>query len=501
MSKNVIICFDGTGNEPTDAQQEHGVFGRIEDEGVTNVLKLHLLFGGDLLDGHHFDDQISLYYPGVGTYGGKFKRAFNSALAPENLDVERIMQGAGADLKRIHENGDQIFLFGFSRGAAIARRFAALLHDYLGPDARIRFIGVFDTVASIGKPNLHENDKPISDVLFENGTISGDICEALHLLAIDERRKAFQPTLMNKDERVREVWFAGAHSDVGGGSHRDGLADIALQYMLDEIDRRKLGLKTLAPTKIDFDNLLPDASEAIIDLDDIMIEPDPFGKSHQQQRTPLASRITLDTRQVRVNVDDSPSDHVPLVHYSAAERIYGDEDYRPKALKQLRHTLVQPDGAIRDEFAGMRHLREIERGGEAVGFRVRAIMLHNHTGMLLERGAAYVFEVPADQTWFDAEIECGPQGWTVENQNLSTAKRLVIKLREDNRRHPSANWFELIGSVGDGDQEVFRIFEHRSDETAYVAESTGELCVFANDLKRMYGNNHGRILANVRRIR
>ena len=92
-------------------------------------------------------------------------------------------------------------------------------------------MGVFDTVASIGKPNLHEDDKPVSDVVFENQHIAPSIQEALHLVSLDERRKAVMPTLMNAEDRVTEVWFAGAHSDVGGGYSDASLADVALLWM------------------------------------------------------------------------------------------------------------------------------------------------------------------------------------------------------------------------------------------------------------------------------
>ena len=64
---------------------------------------------------------------------------------------------------------------------------------------------------------LNEGTYPASGVLFENGTLGEHVEKALHLVAIDEKRIMFQPTLFNKDERVEEVWFAGDHADIGGG--------------------------------------------------------------------------------------------------------------------------------------------------------------------------------------------------------------------------------------------------------------------------------------------
>ncbi len=64
---------------------------------------------------------------------------------------------------------------------------------------------MFDTVASIGKPDLDVDDRPGSDVLFENRTIAPNVQEALHLCSLDDNRRAFQPTLMNAGKRVMEV--------------------------------------------------------------------------------------------------------------------------------------------------------------------------------------------------------------------------------------------------------------------------------------------------------
>ena len=121
--KNLIFCFDGTSNDPTDAEQKTTHTGGIEDRSISNILKLHLLFGGDLKDGNaHGLPQLSLYYPGVGTYGNPVKRILNAGLALK--DPGRIINEAIDDLKKHYQSGDRIFIFGFSRGAAIARRFA-----------------------------------------------------------------------------------------------------------------------------------------------------------------------------------------------------------------------------------------------------------------------------------------------------------------------------------------------------------------------------------------
>ena len=196
--KNVILCFDGTNNEPEDADQKKewlGV-GELEDTSVTNILKLHLLFGGDLQGNNSILDQVSFYYPGVGTYGSMLDKLRNMALAPPDEDVGNIIKKAVKDLYKYFDDDDQLYIFGFSRGAAIARRFSTVLKDTfpaLGRDVpKIKFLGVFDTVAAIKHPNLFKEEiKPASDVVFENRTISPLIEKALHLLSLDDRRIAF----------------------------------------------------------------------------------------------------------------------------------------------------------------------------------------------------------------------------------------------------------------------------------------------------------------------
>ncbi|MDP2560118.1 DUF2235 domain-containing protein [Psychrobium sp. 1_MG-2023] len=346
MAKNIMICFDGTCNHPKDAKQERKWFGYgdIEDNGITNILKLHLLFGGDLqnqaklkadkTNGHLA--QQSFYYSGVGTYGNKIQRIFNAGFAPQKLDVSRIIKNAKQDLIQHYQQGDCIYIFGFSRGAAIARRFATLVSDYIETTDKtpIKFLGVFDTVASIGIPNLDNDDKPISDVVFENHTIATSIESALHLLALDEKRTAFLPTLMNQEDKVTELWFAGAHADVGGGFWYDGLSDIALKFMLDWIKSNHGNVKLSPVADIDFSVLVAPDGSYKVDEEDLTILPNHLGKSHAQDRWWPIQKATLSTRTVRVkNADDA----LPVLHPTVIKRFIEMNGYRPRALKGVEH--------------------------------------------------------------------------------------------------------------------------------------------------------------------
>ena len=351
MTKKITICFYGTCNHPRDAKQEREWFGLgdIEDNGITNVLKLHVLFGGKLNNSAgKLKDQHSFYYSGVGTYGNKVQKIFNAGFAPENLDVRRIIRTAGADLKKIYKQGDSIFLFGFSRGAAIARRFAAVINNYIeieDDQQPVNLLCVFDTVASIGFPNLDDDKKPQSDVIFENLTVSPYVKEALHLLSCDERRIAFMPTLMNQDKRVTEVWFSGAHADVGGGFWFDGLSDTTLKFVIDNLKSRGHGIIVSAEDDVNYKNLVALDGSYRIDRDDVQISPNIKGKSHQQDRFGPVAALTLATRDIRVSKNDKEwKNGIPLLHQSVTERIKKLVDYRPRALKGIQHQVVDNRG-------------------------------------------------------------------------------------------------------------------------------------------------------------
>ncbi len=357
MGKNIILCFDGTSNHPRDAKQEREWFGLgdIEDNGITNILKLHVLFGGNLANTAATPKQHSLYYSGVGTYGNGFQRLFNAAFSPEKLDVGWIIKSAGKDLKRLYDKskGDRIFIFGFSRGAAIARRFSSVINNYIDVaegEQPVTFLCVFDTVASIGAPNLSSDDKPISDVVFEDCWVSKHIQQALHIVAVDENRVAFQPTLMNQEGRVKEIWFPGAHSDIGGGFWFDGLSDITLDFVLKQFKKRNLGLSTKKLTQVNYSELVADDGSYQIDIDDLTIKPLIKGRLHRKDRWWPIARATLGHRDIRTqnkvpNAGDMREGgvSVPFVHKSLKERFDQVTDYRPRAMKGIRHQLVDDD--------------------------------------------------------------------------------------------------------------------------------------------------------------
>lgn len=258
--KRIAIFCDGTWNRP---DQVHG-----GTACPTNVVKLHRGVQARAADGV---EQLAFYEPGVGT--GRFDRIGGGLFGV----------GLSANVKRCHafltdhyDPGDELFLFGFSRGAFTARSLAGLIGNsgIVRPEHRdrldeaydiyrdrddpkkkpsgetaqafrdayayadvtpIRLIGVWDTVGALGIPTkIGALTKRWS---FHDVRLGLHVQAAVHALAIDERRAAFAPTLWERQaeapatQQLLQVWFAGVHSDVGGSYPDHGLGDLTLRWM------------------------------------------------------------------------------------------------------------------------------------------------------------------------------------------------------------------------------------------------------------------------------
>ena len=382
QARTLVFSFDGTGNEPQDAA------GFTQDESVTNVLKLHVLMGGGLVEDATAtktpkgEPQETCYYNGIGTredgetiplvgwFVSKMRKAVNSALAPSWGDARRILNQAAGDLDDLRPTPhDRIVLFGFSRGAALARKFASRTLER-HPNLHIAFLGVFDTVAAMD--GVHTKGEEISsDVVFENGTLDPRIRRAVHIVSLDEDRIAFEPTLMNRDaaepKRITEVWFPGVHSDIGGGYWHDGLADVSLRYMIEQC-RAALGddVSIADPTNKDDIEALLDAQGEILkllDVDDVLLHGNVTGMVHRH--TAGSGKLyTKDVRRVCVREDDrplSPGTCRPLVHHSVKARFDLVAEYRPPALRGVRFDLLLPDETT-IPVSGIAGLRVYEDG-------------------------------------------------------------------------------------------------------------------------------------------
>ena len=305
MSKRLILCCDGTWEQPDVTSDGQNC--------PTNVVKLAALLPALAADG---TEQRVFYHNGIGSTARGVGRGIAGATG---LGINRILKSCYLWLVRNYEPGDQIYIFGFSRGAYTARSLAGFVRNsgilrpenadhlnaafalYRARDSAsnpravasklfrqsycwsdivpIQCIGVWDTVGSLGIPNSwgHWFLTKICRLNYEfhDTDLSSHIVFAFHAVAIDERRKPFLPTLWTQTEHGRAAkqhleqrWFAGCHGDIGGGNHDSGLSDITLAWMT--LSARKAGLSVNAPQTLDaqgfkgfHENPLADVSDSL----------------------------------------------------------------------------------------------------------------------------------------------------------------------------------------------------------------------------------------------
>lgn len=261
--KKLVVFLDGTANH---------------EGSYTNVARLHKLV--TLQDN---PDIGAVYIEGVGTSGRFIGMSMGWGIG---VDVRNAYRYLGENYRP--ERNDEIYIFGFSRGAYAARILAALLHvagvpDLRGvPEARradyvssiyhaykgdksiaqrrqhiisatqlkpasvpVKFMGLWDTVEALGLPDYREN------IEAPNSRYADQLCNvarAAHALSIDDNRaRIFTPILLTRDHLVKdcpsvnidkvvdEVWFAGAHADVGGGYADTDIDGVSLNWMLSQI--------------------------------------------------------------------------------------------------------------------------------------------------------------------------------------------------------------------------------------------------------------------------
>lgn len=274
--RNIIVCCDGTSNEPRPAKA---------DAGATNVVHLFRCL-------QKTDDQIVFYDPGVGTSGildlwrRRTDRVRALAQQATGYGLDQHVVNAYRFICEHYRPGDKISIFGFSRGAYTARVVAALIHHVgvLRPEqcnlahfalkaykeskeandlsigwrfkravgtrfATIHFLGLWDTVGSMIAPLKDRIGFGLTTLPSTNSNPSVE--HVRHAMAIDERRAMFrlshwepEPFVPNPFEQepksfpqdVEEVWFAGAHGDIGGGhpEAESGLPKVSLLWMIGE---------------------------------------------------------------------------------------------------------------------------------------------------------------------------------------------------------------------------------------------------------------------------
>jgi uncharacterized protein (DUF2235 family) len=374
MPKNLVICCDGTGCK----------FGGAN----TNVLRLYAAL-------EKSPQQMTYYHPGLGTMGSKFARTSLSRLWTKLLGLAfgyglmEDITSAYIFLMKRYDDGDNLYLFGFSRGAYTVRALAAMLHmfglirtgneslipyaielfrqrirnqhlfqvadgfkDTFSRDCKPHFVGCWDTVSSVGW---------IYDPLNLPFTVHNpDIAVSRHAVSIDERRCAFRQNLWQAQPQQdsQQLWFAGCHSDVGGSfaENENGLPNITLHWMLQEAIHAGL--------RID-----PSQSAVLANL-----KEDPCGPIHNSLTTPwlpleILPRRFWDTQWVPPRY----SWHIPLarrrymapdsiLHSSVKDRMQ-KMNYRPSNLPPTQISTNKPSNQQSNDALSTSNNQPIRRAG------------------------------------------------------------------------------------------------------------------------------------------
>jgi uncharacterized protein (DUF2235 family) len=267
MGKRIAFCADGT----WDSSGKN-----------TNVYKLFKALQTTA-------DQVPYYDDGVGSDGLPIEKLVGGAFGTGLF--QKIKDGY-TKIAQVYEQGDEVFLFGFSRGAYTARCLAGMIAICGLPtsnfsdevvetafqayrnkdqraallaqinstchlfDAKLAMVGVWDTVGSLGIPAIFGGVSPLI-YGFLDTNLHPDIMHAYHALAIDERRCEFPATLWTSPspgQTLEQVWFSGVHCDVGGSYPDDpdgtDLADLTLAWMMNKA--AALGLEFAPAVQADY---------------------------------------------------------------------------------------------------------------------------------------------------------------------------------------------------------------------------------------------------------
>ena len=506
---NLVVCCDGTWN--TADQQEGGV------PTPTNVVRLYNLVAERDSDGV---EQKKYYHPGVGTDGGPVSRLLGGGIG---LGLDRNIKSGYRWLCSNYTAGDRIFLFGFSRGAYTARSLGGMVTRFglldpaglsestvwqriddlfangyrvkgvkretfvekgwsfkageTGFDVPVHFIGVWDTVGALGIPDhlglLNLIDDPQKHK-FHDTELNPLVRHGRQALAIDEMRASFEPTLWTntKDRDVQQLWFPGAHSDVGGGYREIGLSNGSLLWMVKEAKDKRLAINSDVEGQIKADcrDLLHDSLSDVFKL------------------LPSKPRAVP-----ALDIEGSPH-----LHASVFERC------KVPPITQMPY----------------RTTKRLKRG-ESATFAIYAMMPWNSTGLFMEAGETYRFHASGE--WLDRSIPCGPDGsddgsfqpaeigqliGSMIGQAEILFRRMTGSKAADfwlTKRHEEFPWFCLVGAIANGKTDGHGHVTHHvlkiGRELANVAvAASGYLYAYANDAWNLYDNNRGSVQLTMTRV-
>lgn len=314
-AKSIILCLDGTGNTQTK--------GETADTDITNIARICKMVTRS-------KDQVVQYFKGIATSGNNL---YDQQSRRFGIGGKAKREEAYKFLTESYAPGDKIYIFGFSRGAAIALDLANHINHYgldgvkgngaTAGDTEIEFLGLWDTVAAFGIPIAPLQQLNIGKDL----SLPRNVKKITHLLAIDEVREEYAPTKLPASPRVEEVWFIGSHADVGGGFRERKLADITLRFMIERAKRAGVVFDNAATGSIPknengsgwIHSPAIEFSESIRPINVMPPTPD----------NPAAAKMAARYR-------------VPRIHDTVFARMKSDKSYRPLNVIQLdKYVIVE----------------------------------------------------------------------------------------------------------------------------------------------------------------
>ena len=377
--KRLVVCCDGTWQDlekdyPTNVVKITQAIKHSDDRGIQQIIYYDEGIGAE----SNISPEEDLTFLGAGHREQLLEGIKGGGLGK---GIDKNIRDAYRFLGLNYAPGDEIYLFGFSRGAYTVRSLAGMLYycglikrpylrkvpeayklyrsqiqphnpkiaqfrqDYCHQDPQyqdrvpIKLLGCWDSVGSLGLPDIISS-LPIDKLInrdryqFHDTTLSPIVENALHAVAIDEDRKTFSVTLMEKSpeaqsQTLKQVWFPGDHGCVGGGTETQSkLADSALLWMMESVGEIGLNLQ-FAPDRI------PETEK---------IDPDPAYDYEPDPKIKILSSLTGGiftgnligdaTRWLGKNIRQIPEQDE--IHPSTFERWQKRSDYRPPNLSPER---------------------------------------------------------------------------------------------------------------------------------------------------------------------
>lgn len=267
--KRIVICFDGTWNKPADEALP------ADRQVETNVRRFFESVTDGAVNGI---EQLKWYDEGVGT---RWYDQYIGGAIGTGLELN-IVQGYEF-LAMHYEEGDEVYVLGFSRGAYTARSLVGMIRNcglvlpkHLAlrvpvaygiyrtrgdavdsftaklfrasfcREIKIKFVGVWDTVGALGLPLDILKEVNLKFYEFHDTRLSSMVENAYHAIAVDEHRIDYDACLWTPpaapQQTVEQRWFIGAHCDIGGGYDDRRLSDITLAWMQNKAAALGLGL-------------------------------------------------------------------------------------------------------------------------------------------------------------------------------------------------------------------------------------------------------------------